>query len=74
MGLARDLVELEKMLRSNGDVDVFGPLGGSGLLVSPEVNARVGRMQRIDLDGPAQVVRLCLQLFECSTRFGASVS
>lgn len=58
MGLARDLVQLEAMLRDRKDLDLFAPIERSGLLQVPECGSILGRIRSTD---PGAVMRLCLQ-------------
>src|SRR5262245_9702084 len=58
MGLPRDLVELEALLRDRGDVDLFASTEHSGLLAVPEFASLLTRVRSPD---PAFVMRLCLQ-------------
>ncbi|MEX2376390.1 MAG: phospholipase D-like domain-containing protein [Dehalococcoidia bacterium] len=62
MGLARDLVELEKQLRERDTVDPFLPIGQSGVLSSPECAEMTERLIPAASLEPAALLHLCLQV------------
>ena len=61
MGLPRDLVELEKVLRLDGRVDLFVPVERGSLLESAHVNTILGRLHDVGFRDPTHVMQLCLQ-------------
>jgi len=60
MGIARDLVALERSLRAQV-VDPFAAIEQSGLLRSPEVAQVLGRVQQRYPDDSVDILLLCLQ-------------
>lgn len=62
MGLARELVELEKRLRDRGEVDPFLPMRQSGIPTSPDCAELTTRLAPREPWGSADVLRLCLQV------------
>ena len=61
MGIARDLVALERSLRTAKGVDLFAPIERSGLLESPDVAQILPIMEGADVTHAISVLRLCLQ-------------
>lgn len=64
MGLARDLVVIERQLRQDGAVDLFVPLDQGGLTSAPEVMQLLGHQTSPIPSDPARVVQLCLQALQ----------
>jgi phosphatidylserine/phosphatidylglycerophosphate/cardiolipin synthase-like enzyme len=58
MGLARDLVDLERLLRGRTDVNLFVQDRHAGLLAVSECASLIGRIGTLE---PLAVMRLCLQ-------------
>jgi hypothetical protein len=58
MSLARDLVRLQEQLSG---MELFQPLGQSGLLTAPEAREALERLEAMGLQPPGPVLRLCLQ-------------
>ena len=63
MALARELADLERLIRERG-IDPFAPLEKGGLLDQPEVLALTSALKSLDAHSPASVVRLCLQALQ----------
>lgn len=61
MSLAREIVELEAMLRKHGSVDPFLPVDSGGMQESAECTAQAERIERSPLSGASALLRLCLQ-------------
>ena len=61
MGIARDLIRLEEMLRCEGAVDLFAPLERGGLQTSPSASTIAEHLQRAGYSEPERVLQLCLQ-------------
>lgn len=60
MGLARDLVDLESLLRANR-VDPFVSVERSGLLETPDADEVLSAIRRAGFSDAARVMLLCLQ-------------
>jgi phosphatidylserine/phosphatidylglycerophosphate/cardiolipin synthase-like enzyme len=61
MSIARDLVDLEAMLRGRPDIDLFGPTQQSSLSEIPEAASLRSQMAASFPADPATLMRLCLQ-------------
>ena len=61
MGLARDLVELEEAVRTDGLVDLFDPIDRSVLTDLPASSSMIERLRALGFRDPSRILRLCLQ-------------
>ena len=61
MGIPRDLVKLEEILRSEGRVDLFAPAEQGGLRESPSASLLAEHLGRVGLPAPERILKLCLQ-------------
>jgi phosphatidylserine/phosphatidylglycerophosphate/cardiolipin synthase-like enzyme len=61
MGIPREIVSLEEMLRKSSEIDLFAPMGHIGILDCPEANPVLRHLREIDLRDPAMILLLCLQ-------------
>lgn len=61
MGVARDLVRVEALLRKRTDIDLFVPIERSGLLSAAECSGIVARLTATTPAEPVAILRLCLQ-------------
>lgn len=61
MGLPRDIVELEEVLRLDASVDLFAPIDRGSLLESAHVNSILEHLREVGFRDPISVMQLCLQ-------------
>lgn len=61
MSIARDLVQLEAMLREHAEIDLFAPIERSGLLTIPEAASMLTHIAALGAVDSAAMMRLCLQ-------------
>jgi phosphatidylserine/phosphatidylglycerophosphate/cardiolipin synthase-like enzyme len=61
MSIARDLTDLEAMLRGRPDIDLFGPAEETSLQSVPEATAVRARIATAIPADPTAIMRLCLQ-------------
>ena len=61
MGVPRDLVNLEAVLRSEGSVDLFAPIERGGLRDSALAGALIEHLHRARFPEPERTLRMCLQ-------------